>query len=88
MTALVVGAGPGLGLAIARALGAGHDPIGLIARRPENLAALVASLAGDGIAAGAFPGDISDDASLRGAIADARENAAIASFAAAGQSAE
>ena len=72
MTVLLVAAGPGLGRAIATALGAEHGPVGLIARRQEPLDALALKLAESGVAAQGFVGDITDEVGLRAAIAAAR----------------
>ena len=72
MTALIVGAGPGMGRAIAAALGPGDGPVALIARRAESLAALEADLAAVGVTAQGFCADIEDEQQLRGAIAEAR----------------
>ncbi|MEV4893258.1 SDR family NAD(P)-dependent oxidoreductase, partial [Nonomuraea sp. NPDC055795] len=59
-TLVVVGAGPGLGMGVARAFGRAGFRVGLIARTPEKLDALVAELTGLGIGAAAFPADIRD----------------------------
>lgn len=67
----MVGAGPGMGRAIAAALGNRHAPVGLVARRPEALAAVAADLADIGIAAKAYPADVSDELQLRSALAAA-----------------
>jgi len=69
-----VGAGPGMGRAIAKALGHQHGPVALIARRREQLQPLVARLASEGIAAAGYPADITDEASLTAAIAAARDD--------------
>ena len=73
MPAIIVGAGPGMGLAIAAALGPGHGPVGLIARRPGPLQEMVSALSQRSLPAAAFPADITDEARLRAAIAEARE---------------
>lgn len=72
MTALVVGAGPGMGSAIAAAIGPAHGPVGLVARRAEALDAIAASLAQRSVAAQGFPADITDAAVLISAIGAAR----------------
>lgn len=67
-TAVVVGAGPGLGLSIARRFGREGMRVGLIARKEEKLARLVQTLKDENIDAFAFVGDVSDEASIRGAL--------------------
>lgn len=69
-TCVVVGAGEGLGLGIARKFGSNGYKIALIARRKEKLEELVASLANEGIEARAFVGDVSSDASLGRALTE------------------
>jgi len=64
----VVGAGPGMGMAIARRFGREGMAVGLIARRPATLEAGVASLSGNGIAARGFPADAEEWSSLEGAL--------------------
>lgn len=58
-TALVVGAGPGIGASVARALLADGFKVGLAARNGKKLAALAAE-----IGAEAFPADAADAASI------------------------
>lgn len=66
---LVVGAGPGVGAAVARRFGqAGYD-VALIARSAERLDDLGASLQAQGITTGWTPVDITDGPALREAIA-------------------
>lgn len=65
---LIVGAGPGLGLALARRFGAGGLPLGLIARKTETLEALVAELETAGHRAAGSAADAGDPAALLGAI--------------------
>ncbi|MFI6389900.1 SDR family NAD(P)-dependent oxidoreductase [Nonomuraea sp. NPDC050547] len=72
-TLVVVGAGPGLGMGVARAFGRAGFRVGLIARTPEKLDALVAELTGLGIGAAAFPADIRDRDALAAALAAAKE---------------
>ncbi|MFI6903098.1 SDR family NAD(P)-dependent oxidoreductase [Nonomuraea sp. NPDC050394] len=72
-TLVVVGAGPGLGMGVARAFGRAGFRVGLIARTPEKLDALVAELTGLGIGAAAFPADIRDRDVLAAALAAAKE---------------
>ena len=59
-TIAIVGAGPGLGLAIARTFGSRGFDVALISRSREKLESLVTELAQDGITAAAFPADVRD----------------------------
>ena len=70
-TAVVVGAGPGLGLSIARRFGRAGLAVALIARKQEKLDALVKILTDEGIEAAAFVGDVSEEASIQSALAQA-----------------
>jgi NAD(P)-dependent dehydrogenase (short-subunit alcohol dehydrogenase family) len=64
----VVGAGPGLGIAVARKFGkAGYD-VGLIARNEAKLAALGEALQAEGITTGWATADVSDSAELGAAV--------------------
>jgi NAD(P)-dependent dehydrogenase (short-subunit alcohol dehydrogenase family) len=63
-TLAVVGAGPGLGVAIARRFGEHGFQTGLVARDGERLGREVAALP----AAGAYPADVTDGAALRTAL--------------------
>ena len=66
---VVVGAGPGLGAAIARRFGrAGYDPA-LIARSPDKLAELGTQLQSEGLTTGWSAVDVTDDEELRTAVA-------------------
>jgi NADP-dependent 3-hydroxy acid dehydrogenase YdfG len=69
----IVGAGPGLGLAIARRFGREGFKVALISRAQPRLDALAAELAADGIEAAGFAGDVLDRPSLRAALAAAGE---------------
>jgi NAD(P)-dependent dehydrogenase (short-subunit alcohol dehydrogenase family) len=65
---VVVGAGPALGVAVARAFGeAGYD-VGLIARNEAKLAVLGEALQGEGITTGWATADVSDSAELAAAV--------------------
>ncbi len=57
--ALVVGAGPGLGAALARRFARGGMKVAVAARRPERLAALAEEIGGR-----AYPCDVADEASV------------------------
>ncbi|MBK3626291.1 SDR family NAD(P)-dependent oxidoreductase [Streptomyces sp. MBT49] len=67
----IVGAGPQLGLAIARTFGAHGYDVALISRDPVKLDALVGKLAAEDIGAAAFPADVLDRAGLTRALAAA-----------------
>src|SRR5271167_2683889 len=71
-TLVVAGAGPGLGLEIARRFGREGFNIALIARRLESLNGLVAALDADGIRAESFVADIGDETALKSAFAAIR----------------
>ena len=65
----IVGFGPGVSIAVAERFGAEGFSVALIARSPASLAAGVAALKAQGIAAAAFVADAGDAAALRRAIA-------------------
>ncbi|NEB04291.1 SDR family NAD(P)-dependent oxidoreductase [Streptomyces sp. SID13726] len=67
-TLAIVGAGPGMGLAIARTFGSRGFDVALLARTPEKLDDLVALLGKEGITAAAFPADVLDRESLTTAL--------------------
>ncbi|NEA41159.1 SDR family NAD(P)-dependent oxidoreductase [Streptomyces sp. SID11385] len=67
-TLAIVGAGPGMGLAIARTFGSRGFDVALIARTKGKLDTLVDQLRREGITAAAFPADILDRASLTDAL--------------------
>ncbi|MFF2331072.1 MULTISPECIES: SDR family NAD(P)-dependent oxidoreductase [unclassified Streptomyces] len=73
-TIAVVGAGPGMGLAIARTFGAKGFDVALIARNAERLDGFAGRLAAEGITAKGFPADVLDRDSLAKALADAAEH--------------
>ena len=68
MSTVIVGAGPNLGLAVARRFGREGQAIGLVSRNQEKLDGLVEELEADGIRAAARAADIRDSAGLAGAI--------------------
>ena len=70
-TIAIVGAGPQLGLAIARTFGSHGFDVALISREPEKLDRLVGELTAEGITAGAFPADVLDRDALTRALEDA-----------------
>ncbi|MET9087659.1 SDR family NAD(P)-dependent oxidoreductase [Streptomyces sp. NPDC004237] len=67
-TIAIIGAGPGMGLAIARTFGGRGFDVALIARTKEKLQTLVDQLGQEGITAEAFPADILDRPSLTAAL--------------------
>jgi NAD(P)-dependent dehydrogenase (short-subunit alcohol dehydrogenase family) len=67
-TLAIVGAGPGMGLAIARTFGSRGFGVALISRTKEKLQTLVDRLGQEGITAAAFPADVLDSASLTDAL--------------------
>jgi NAD(P)-dependent dehydrogenase (short-subunit alcohol dehydrogenase family) len=74
-TAVIVGAGPGLGLAVARRFLREGSAVALLARNPQRLAGMVEELraqAVEGSSAAAFVADASDPAELRAALGSVR----------------
>lgn len=65
---VVIGAGPGLGAAVARRFGREGYDVGLVARTKDRLEALGSELRGSGVTAGWTAADITDDTALREAI--------------------
>ncbi len=63
-TIAIIGAGKGLGAAVARRFGAEGFAVGLISRHQGRLDALAAELAADGIQAQGFTADVRDPASI------------------------
>lgn len=68
---MIIGAGPGIGQAVARRFGQEGWTIVLGGRNEERLRGLAAELAGEGIAAHAVPVDATDPIALRSALAGA-----------------
>ncbi len=68
MSIVIVGAGPNLGLAIARRFGREGLPVGLVSRDQTKLNGLAAQLEGEGIKALGRTADIRDAAGLDAAI--------------------
>ncbi|GAA4206245.1 SDR family NAD(P)-dependent oxidoreductase [Actinocatenispora rupis] len=64
---VVVGAGPGIGAAVARRFAREGMPVGLVARRPETLDAVAATL--PGVPVGTATADVTDEVALRTALA-------------------
>ncbi|MFD7047954.1 SDR family NAD(P)-dependent oxidoreductase [Streptomyces mirabilis] len=67
----IVGAGPQLGLSIARTFGSQGYDVALISRNRTKLDALVGTLTAEGITAAAFPADVLDRDALTQALKDA-----------------
>ncbi|MFI8794046.1 SDR family NAD(P)-dependent oxidoreductase [Streptomyces sp. NPDC055105] len=67
----IVGAGPGMGLAIARTFGSRGFDVALIARNRDKLNDLAGRLDAEGITAAAFPADVLDHDALTQALKDA-----------------
>jgi len=67
----IVGAGPGMGLAIARTFGSHGFDVVLISRNRGKLDTLVEKLTADGVTAAAFPADVLDRDALTQALQDA-----------------
>lgn len=73
-TIAIIGAGPGLGLALARTFGREGFDVALISRSQDKLDRLAAELAADGITAAGFAADVLDRAALRRALLAARDH--------------
>lgn len=71
-TIVIAGAGPMLGMSVARAFGAHGYAVALIARRREPLEAMAGGLRAAGIDAAGFAADLRDAAQLADAFADIR----------------
>lgn len=70
-TLAIIGAGPGLGAAVARRFGREGFAIALISRDQAKLDALAGELAQDGVTAAGFAADVRDGASLEAALSAA-----------------
>lgn len=70
-TIAIVGAGPGLGLSLAKIFGRHGFTVALIARNKDRLDGLVTELTASGITAAAFPADTTNPAQLTAALQDA-----------------
>jgi len=70
-TAVIVGVGPGLGVALARAFASAGHPVAMLARDKARLAAYAADLASAGRDARGYAADAADPASLRAALRSA-----------------
>ena len=72
-TLAIVGAGSGLGAAVARRFGSEGFAIALISRNQERADGLAATLVGEGLQAKGFAADVRDPASLARALEQATE---------------
>ena len=68
----IVGAGPGLGLALARRFGRGGCLLALLGRDEGSLQTKAGALQAEGLSALAFPADAGDVTSLKGALSAAK----------------
>lgn len=66
---IIVGAGPGIGLAVARRFARGGGRVGLVSRSASRLAGLAETLRGEGTDAAWQPADATDPDVLRAALA-------------------
>ena len=73
-TIAIVGAGSGLGAAVARRFGAEGFAVGLVSRSQERADALAAELAGDGVRAEGFTADVREPAGLAKALESVTES--------------
>ncbi|WP_435226613.1 SDR family NAD(P)-dependent oxidoreductase [Streptomyces sp. Tue6028] len=71
-TIAIIGAGPGMGLAIARTFGSRGYNVALISRSKDKLDALAQQLGADGITAEGFAADVMDRPSLTTALEAAK----------------
>lgn len=69
----IVGAGPQMGLAIARTFGAQGYKVALVSRNPAKQDLLIAALTREGVEAAAFRADVLDRASIASGLADAKQ---------------
>lgn len=65
---IVVGAGPGIGAAVARRFGGEGHPVGLVARNETRLRDLASTLGGRGITASVATADATDPGQVREAL--------------------
>jgi NAD(P)-dependent dehydrogenase (short-subunit alcohol dehydrogenase family) len=72
-SALIVGVGPGLGLALAQAFAQDGNPVALFGRGAERLEEYASGLVAEGHTANAYPVDAADPEALRAAIVTATD---------------
>ena len=75
--ALIVGAGPGLGTALARRFAREGLPVALIARTTRTLTSVATEVAGLGGQVSSFPADTTDESALRRALDSATNQQGI-----------
>ncbi|WP_420364246.1 SDR family NAD(P)-dependent oxidoreductase [Curtobacterium sp. L3-7] len=73
-TIAIIGAGKGLGMAVARRFGREGFSVAMIARNQQRVDALVETLGGEGITAGGYTADVRDQGALRTALVRASED--------------
>lgn len=67
-TLAIIGAGPGIGMSMARRFGREGFQVGLVARNADKLAGYVEDLAAEGITSAGFAADVTDGPGLKAAI--------------------
>jgi NAD(P)-dependent dehydrogenase (short-subunit alcohol dehydrogenase family) len=72
-TIAVIGAGPGIGMAVARRFGREGFQVALLARNAERLASMQQELESEGMTAAAFPADVLDRPGLVAALGRVKE---------------
>src|SRR5258705_10239945 len=73
-TIAIVGAGPGVGLAVAERFGRDGFKVALISRNPDTLSQLEARLSAVDAEASSFPADVLDRTALAGALETAAKH--------------
>lgn len=73
-TLAIVGAGPGLGAAVARRFGREGFAIALVSRDQAKLDAMAAELVDDGVTARGYSADVRDAAALEAALTTAADD--------------
>ncbi|MDT7751156.1 MAG: hypothetical protein QOD96_4818, partial [Pseudonocardiales bacterium] len=66
--AVIIGAGPGIGLAVARRFAREGLPVALVARTRATVDAVAAAVATAGVRVVALTADVTDEAALRAAL--------------------
>src|SRR4051812_89049 len=72
-TIAIVGAGPGVGAAVARRFGREGVDVALVSRTQSNLDTLAAALTAEGVNARGFAGDVRDREALDRALTEAAD---------------